>query len=183
MTNIARPDATESLRMMSFCSDGTRTSATAVSSGIAMSARRRCPSSTLPLHREADDCQHHYAERHCQGVIGQLAGLRVLEDPSRDARELAGTIDAGVIDHTAIEGGDDASEPEDDVVDRPLVEVVDVELVAEERVEEGELLRRCLRGRHRTRPGVPRGCQAGADQNGRNDGDGPVEVELVRVVR
>src|SRR5688572_33325457 len=122
MTNIARPDATASLRMMSFCSEGTRTRATAVSSGIAMSARRRCPSSTLPLHREADDREHHHAKRHRQGVVGQLAGLRVFEDPSCDARELAGAIDAGVIDDTAVEGRDDASETEDDVVDRPLVE-------------------------------------------------------------
>src|SRR6187402_1996170 len=98
MTNIARPEATASWRMRSFLSEGTRTSNTAVSSGIAIRASSRCPSSTLPLHREPDDSQHHHAQDHGQGVVGQLAGLRVLKDPSRDARELPRTVDAGVVD-------------------------------------------------------------------------------------
>src|SRR5262245_13644958 len=102
--------------MVSFRSPGTRNSSAAVNIGIAMRARRRCPCSTLSPHRVADDCDDDYTQHHGQSVVRQLAGLLELQHEAHTVGDLAGAVDARVVNDCAVEESDDPCEPEDDVV-------------------------------------------------------------------
>src|SRR3990172_8738200 len=103
MTNITAPEATAMTRTTSLRCEGTKTSSSAVRSGITIRARRACPCSTLTSNREADDGDHGDAEDHGQGVVRELAGLRELEQEAEAARDLAGAVDARVVDDGTVD--------------------------------------------------------------------------------
>src|SRR5262245_1400390 len=123
MANSTAPTSAEMVRTVSFLSPGTRKSTAAVIIGITMRASRICPCSTLTPHRVPDYCDDDHAQHHGQRVVRQLAGLLELQHEAHTVGDLAGAVDARVVDDSAVEVSDDLGKPEDDVVDRPLVEV------------------------------------------------------------
>src|SRR6185503_4293633 len=94
-----------------------------------------------------------------------------------DAGELTGAVDTRVVDHLPVEEGDEACEAKNDLVNHPLVEVVDVELVGQHTMDEREALlhrRGTLAG---TGPVEHRSGEASEHKHRRDDRHRYIEVE------
>ena len=59
--------------------------------------------------------------RHCRAVVLEAACLREAQPPAGEAHGECGAVNCAVVDHCAVEEGDEAAEDEGDVVYHPLV--------------------------------------------------------------